>query len=71
MAPIPGRGAVGVEVPNPTPEMVAFRELLESREFTAARIARWRPAVPEETADTCPAPRRAAKADSAACRGVR
>ena len=39
VAPIPGRGAVGVEVPNPTPEMVAFRELLESREFTAARAA--------------------------------
>ena len=27
VAPIPGRGAVGVEVPNPTPEMVGFREL--------------------------------------------
>jgi len=39
VAPIPGRGAVGVEVPNPTPEMVAFRELLESREFTGARAA--------------------------------
>ena len=24
VAPIPGRGAVGVEVPNPTPEIVAF-----------------------------------------------
>ncbi|MBA3558739.1 MAG: DNA translocase FtsK 4TM domain-containing protein [Gemmatimonadaceae bacterium] len=33
VAPIPGRGAVGVEVPNPVAEMVAFRELLESREF--------------------------------------
>ena len=33
VAPIPGKGAVGVEVPNPTPEMVAFRELIESREF--------------------------------------
>jgi S-DNA-T family DNA segregation ATPase FtsK/SpoIIIE len=39
VAPIPGRGAVGVEVPNPTAEMVAFRELLESREFTGARAA--------------------------------
>src|SRR3990170_948756 len=29
VAPIPGRGAVGVEVPNPTPEMVGFRELVE------------------------------------------
>jgi DNA segregation ATPase FtsK/SpoIIIE-like protein len=25
VAPIPGRGAVGVEVPNPTPEMVVLR----------------------------------------------
>ncbi|MGI9076397.1 MAG: DNA translocase FtsK [Gemmatimonadaceae bacterium] len=33
VAPIPGRGAVGVEVPNPVAEIVAFRELLESREF--------------------------------------
>ncbi len=39
VAPIPGRGAVGVEVPNPTAEMVAFRELIESREFTGARAA--------------------------------
>ncbi len=33
VAPIPGKGAVGVEVPNPTPEMVAFREMLESRDY--------------------------------------
>jgi DNA segregation ATPase FtsK/SpoIIIE, S-DNA-T family len=39
VAPIPGKGAVGVEVPNPNPEMVAFRELLESREFQNARMA--------------------------------
>ncbi|HKT08563.1 MAG TPA: DNA translocase FtsK [Gemmatimonadaceae bacterium] len=39
VAPIPGRGAVGVEVPNPTSEIVAFRELLESREFQTARAA--------------------------------
>ena len=39
VAPIPGRGAVGVEVPNPTPEMVGFRELLESTEFRTARAA--------------------------------
>jgi S-DNA-T family DNA segregation ATPase FtsK/SpoIIIE len=30
VAPIPGKGAVGVEVPNPEPEMVYFREVLES-----------------------------------------
>lgn len=28
VAPMPGRGAVGVEIPNPTPRMVALRELL-------------------------------------------
>jgi S-DNA-T family DNA segregation ATPase FtsK/SpoIIIE len=39
VAPIPGRGAVGVEVPNPVPQMVYFRELIESREFQQARAA--------------------------------
>jgi len=39
VAPIPGRGAVGVEVPNPVSEMVSFRELIETREFTSARAA--------------------------------
>ncbi len=39
VAPIPGKGAVGVEVPNPTAEIVAFRELIESREFQSARAA--------------------------------
>jgi S-DNA-T family DNA segregation ATPase FtsK/SpoIIIE len=39
VAPIPGKGAVGVEVPNPTSEMVAFRELLESSEFQGMRAA--------------------------------
>jgi S-DNA-T family DNA segregation ATPase FtsK/SpoIIIE len=39
VAPIPGKGAVGVEVPNPNPEMVAFRELIESRDFQNARMA--------------------------------
>ncbi len=39
VAPIPGRGAVGVEVPNPSPEIVAFRELVESREYQGARAA--------------------------------
>ncbi|HEY3935108.1 MAG TPA: DNA translocase FtsK [Gemmatimonadales bacterium] len=29
-APIPGRGAVGVEIPNPSPRIVTIRELLES-----------------------------------------
>jgi S-DNA-T family DNA segregation ATPase FtsK/SpoIIIE len=36
VAPIPGKGAVGVEVPNPTPRLVGFRELLETPEWTKA-----------------------------------
>jgi S-DNA-T family DNA segregation ATPase FtsK/SpoIIIE len=39
VAPIPGRGAVGVEVPNPTPEIVGFRELIEHSDFRNARAA--------------------------------
>src|SRR5688572_18339969 len=39
VAPIPGKGAVGVEVPNPNAEIVAFRELLETRDFLGARAA--------------------------------
>jgi S-DNA-T family DNA segregation ATPase FtsK/SpoIIIE len=39
VAPIPGRGAVGVEVPNPTPEMVGFREMIEHPDFRSARAA--------------------------------
>jgi len=30
VVPIPGRGAVGVEIPNPSPRMVTLRELLAS-----------------------------------------
>jgi S-DNA-T family DNA segregation ATPase FtsK/SpoIIIE len=33
VAPIPGRGAVGVEIPNPSPRLVSLRELLESSEW--------------------------------------
>ncbi len=39
VAPIPGKGAVGVEVPNASPEMVIFRELLESRDYTGKPLA--------------------------------
>jgi S-DNA-T family DNA segregation ATPase FtsK/SpoIIIE len=39
VAPIPGRGAVGVEVPNPVAEIVSFREILESKDFQQARAA--------------------------------
>ena len=37
VAPIPGKGAVGVEIPNPTPEIVNLREILEAREFRNAK----------------------------------
>ncbi len=36
-APIPGKAAVGIEVPNKTTQMVPFRELVESREFIESR----------------------------------
>lgn len=40
-APIPGKAAVGIEVPNKENSMVSFRELIESRDFTghASNIA--------------------------------
>ena len=37
VAPIPGKGAVGVEIPNPRPEMVRLREILEAPLFARAR----------------------------------
>jgi S-DNA-T family DNA segregation ATPase FtsK/SpoIIIE len=37
VAPIPGKGAVGVEIPNPTPEVVQLREILESDAFAQTR----------------------------------
>lgn len=37
VAPIPGKGAVGVEVPNPTPEMVYFREVIEAPQFKGSK----------------------------------
>jgi DNA segregation ATPase FtsK/SpoIIIE, S-DNA-T family len=39
VAPIPGKGAVGVEVPNPTPEMVYFRDTVESAAFRTSKAA--------------------------------
>ncbi|MHB1095296.1 MAG: FtsK/SpoIIIE family DNA translocase [Gemmatimonadaceae bacterium] len=39
VAPIPGKGAVGIEVPNPVSEMVIFRELLESRDYATKPFA--------------------------------
>jgi DNA segregation ATPase FtsK/SpoIIIE, S-DNA-T family len=37
VAPIPGKGAVGVEVPNPEPEVVYLRRILETPTFQKAR----------------------------------
>ena len=37
VAPIPGKGAVGVEIPNPTPKMVTLREMLESPEWVRSK----------------------------------
>ena len=37
VAPIPGKGAVGVEIPNPTPEIVNLREVLEAPGFRRAK----------------------------------
>ena len=39
VAPIPGKGAVGVEVPNPASEMVLVREILESPSYRRGRHA--------------------------------
>jgi S-DNA-T family DNA segregation ATPase FtsK/SpoIIIE len=39
VAPIPGKGAVGIEVPNATREMVVFRDIVESPEFDTAKAA--------------------------------
>ena len=39
VAPIPGKGAVGVEVPNPEPEVVYLREVLESQTYRSFRGA--------------------------------
>jgi len=37
VAPIPGKGAVGIEVPNPTARVVTLRELIASPEWERAR----------------------------------
>jgi DNA segregation ATPase FtsK/SpoIIIE, S-DNA-T family len=37
VAPIPGKGAVGVEIPNPTARIVTLRELFESPEWENRR----------------------------------
>lgn len=37
VAPIPGKGAVGVEVPNPEPEIVHLRDILETPTYGQSR----------------------------------
>ncbi|HET6342548.1 MAG TPA: DNA translocase FtsK, partial [Gemmatimonadota bacterium] len=37
VAPIPGKGAVGIEIPNPRPRTVTIREILETGEWTGPR----------------------------------
>ncbi|MBB4079251.1 S-DNA-T family DNA segregation ATPase FtsK/SpoIIIE [Lewinella aquimaris] len=38
IAPIPGRGTIGIEVPNKNPQMVSMREVLESEKFRNAKM---------------------------------
>lgn len=37
LAPIPGKAAVGVEIANPKPALVTFREVVESSQFQSAK----------------------------------
>ena len=37
VAPIPGKGAVGVEIPNPKPEVVRLRDILDSPTYQHSR----------------------------------
>jgi len=39
VAPIPGKGAVGVEIPNPEPEIVRLREILDSNAYKKSSAA--------------------------------
>lgn len=38
IAPIPGKGTVGIEVPNQNPELVGMRTILSSERFTQAKM---------------------------------
>ena len=38
IAPIPGRGTIGIEVPNKNPQMVSMREVIESEKFRSAKM---------------------------------
>ena len=37
IAPIPGRGTIGIEVPNQTPEIVSMRSVLSSKKFRESK----------------------------------
>ena len=37
VAPVPGKGAVGVEIPNPEPEVVRLRDILDSPAYQRSR----------------------------------
>lgn len=37
VAPLPGKGVVGIEVPNPAPRMVTVREMMESKSWSGSR----------------------------------
>src|SRR5258705_2421975 len=44
VAPIPGKAAIGIEVPNPTPRLVHVRDMIDSAEFRrAARVGNGAP----------------------------
>lgn len=45
VAPIPGKAAIGIEVPNPTPRLVHVRDLIDTVEFRGGRTARVLPVV--------------------------
>ena len=38
IAPIPGKGTIGIEVPNKDPEMVSMRSVLASKKFTESKF---------------------------------
>ncbi|MBN1465326.1 DNA translocase FtsK 4TM domain-containing protein [candidate division KSB1 bacterium] len=37
VAPIPGKSAIGIEIPNPAPEIVYLREIIDTPEFRQAK----------------------------------